>query len=53
MSKIKKENYYSQSLAVNDFKKIYFYKRDIKRFMPVPYKWKLDLKKLNEIKKPS
>lgn len=37
-----------------DFYKIYIYKRPNKLFlMPIPYKWKLDLKKIAEIKNPS
>lgn len=32
---------------------VYVYKRPNKLFlMPIPYKWKLDLKKINEIKNP-
>lgn len=37
----------------NDIYRVYFYKRPSKLFlMPIPYKWKLDLKKITEIKNP-
>jgi hypothetical protein len=37
----------------NNIYKVYIYKRPTKLFlMPIPYKWKLDLKKITEIKNP-
>jgi hypothetical protein len=37
----------------NDIYKVYIYKRPSKLFlMPIPYKWKLDFKKIAEIKNP-
>lgn len=37
----------------NNIYRVYFYKRPSKLFlMPIPYKWKLDLKKIAEIKNP-
>ena len=37
----------------NDFDRIYIYKRKMLFLTPIPYYWKLDLKKINEIKKTS
>jgi hypothetical protein len=38
-------------IVVNDLTQIYFYIRDIKKLYPIPYKWELDFKKINEFKK--
>lgn len=38
---------------INNIYEVYIYKRPSKLFlMPIPYKWKLDLKKIEEIKNP-
>lgn len=44
---IKKE----EVVIVNtDLKKIYLYKRNPLLLMPIPYKWVIDLNKINELK---
>lgn len=43
----------SKPIIKNNIHKVYVYKRPNKFFlMPIPYKWKLDLKKIAEIKNP-
>jgi hypothetical protein len=38
---------------INNIYEVYIYKRPNKLFlMPIPYKWKLDFKKIAEIKNP-
>lgn len=38
-------------IVVNDLSQVYFYIRDIKKLCPIPYKWELDLEKINEFKR--
>ena len=39
-----------EPFVFNDLKKIYLYQRSPLLLMPIPYKWKLDLRKLKELK---
>lgn len=46
-TQIKKEE---EPIIKNDLRTIYIYKREWKLLNPIPYKWRLDIKKLNEFK---
>ena len=37
-------------IVYNDLKKVYIYKRHWKLLTPVPFYWKLDIKKIQEFK---
>lgn len=44
--KIKSE----KDIITNDLYQVYVYVRDIKKICPIPYKWEIDFKKINELK---
>lgn len=37
-------------IVVNDLTQVFIYIRDIKKMCPIPYKWDIDFKKINELK---